>query len=135
MALPRLRAPYAELLGALRMKIAFIQLDQPQGAAAKSQRPVRWLRSVLGSPNPDFEAHYAQVRYWLLETQDSKPVREIGIRADGSPIVVGPLVRNRGLSTDSPITLDPAEHPNVTKEEFEVQWQRGIKSAVRTGCA
>ncbi len=92
-----------------------------------SKRVIRKvLTAVLPNANPDFEHRYPDVRRWLLELDAGSHVvkREIGLDADETPIVAGPIEPNYGFWTDSEEPLDPDGMQRISSREFEAVWER-----------
>ncbi len=89
----------------------------------------RLLQKLLPAANPDFEKLYQSVVKWYLEIDETgKPIREIGIDAKESTIVIGPWRRNRGLWTDSPVLSEAKNYTSLPKTDFENKWNKYIEN-------
>ena len=94
----------------------------------------RVLRTMVPSASPDFEKVYGDVRHWWIEVDEGgRPQREIGLSADEQTIVVGPLGRNLGFWTDSPMTFDDSVYEEVSSEAFEDEWLAFVETWGKTG--
>jgi hypothetical protein len=86
---------------------------------------LRVLQRVLPAANPDIEPLLFQVELWWIEVDGGGvPQREIGFDIHGEPIVAAPFGRNHGFWTDSPVTIDVAEHDAVDAAAFATASQR-----------
>jgi hypothetical protein len=94
--------------------------------------PVRLLRVLLWfvpHANPDNEPLYPLVRRWALEIDETgKPVREVGLGADSIVLFRAPDRRNRGMWTDSPVTISLHGLEPMEQHAFEDLWQKASKS-------
>ena len=87
---------------------------------------VKLFRTVfffIPSANPDFESSYPKVRHWYVEIDESgNAVREIGLDAQGEPIVAGPWGENYGFWTDSPGPFPTESSDQLSAVDFEQKW-------------
>lgn len=71
----------------------------------------------------DLEDFYRLVRLWWVEIGErGVPQREIGFDSTGKPIVAGPVGRNKGFWTDSPMIFKEGEYPPIAPVLFEEAW-------------
>ncbi len=74
--------------------------------------------------NPGYEGKMHLVREWFIEFgDDNLPWREIGVGADGKPILAGPDENNYGFWLDTNMEYENFEGESVDKEEFECLWK------------
>lgn len=106
------------------MRVVAISLD-PREQSRLRAHPLleRALRTMVPSASPDFEKAYADVRHWWIEVDDAGvPKRELGFSATEQTIVAGPIGRNLGFWTDSPMVFDDTIYEEVSGEAFEDEW-------------
>ena len=105
--------------------IATTLATEPRSEAVREGLLVKALRTVIPTANPDLEARYLSVRLGWIELDDrGTPQREIGFDSSGSPVVAGPIGRNTGFWTDSPMTFVLKDHEVVSSQRFEEVWLR-----------
>lgn len=113
----------------------------PYEPELKGQRIARRvLSAVLPQANPDFEGLYNDVRTWWIEVDEGSglPEREIGLNAEGRPVVAAPFRENLGFWTDSDMFFQPKDYRCIESCAFEAKWkefertwrERGKESAV-----
>ena len=89
------------------------------------RRLVHALLFFIPVTNPDYEAMLPLVAEWLIEFDDSgEPWREIGLDANGEPVLAGPNERNYGFWLDTDMRLTDFTGDAVTREDFEALWVR-----------
>lgn len=106
------------------MRIVAISLD-PREQSRLRAHPLleRALRTMVPSASPDFEKVYGDVRDWWIEVDAAGvPQREIGFGADERTLVAGPLGRNLGFWTDSPMVFDDSIYEEVSRQAFDDEW-------------
>lgn len=83
------------------------------------------LTIFIPQANPDYTAKMHLVYEWLIEFDDEgNPWREIGIDADGKPVLAGPDARNYGFWLDTNAQIkDFNDGVPVDKEIFEKLWR------------
>jgi hypothetical protein len=91
-------------------------------------RPKRLLARVadriLPKSNPGYDAKMHLVREWLIEfDEEGNPWREIGVGADGKPVLAGPDGQNYGFWLDTNMKIADFLGEAITVEEFERLWQ------------
>jgi hypothetical protein len=66
-------------------------------------RVLVWVaKRVLPRANLDYDVHFDQIAYWLVEVNDQgQAEREIGFSAQQEPLMFAPTDRNYGMWTDS----------------------------------
>jgi hypothetical protein len=105
--------------------IATTLATEPRSNAVPEGLLVKALRTVIPAANPDLEAHYQSVRLWWIELDDrGTPQREIGFDSSGSPVAAGPIGRNMGFWTDSPMKFVVENYEAVSPRLFEEVWSR-----------
>ena len=88
------------------------------------ERLSTWLLSFISS-NPDYEVKLELVRVWLIEfDEEGDPFREIGLDADGVPVLAGPDARNYGFWLDTEMVLKDFVGHEISKDAFELEWRR-----------
>jgi len=81
--------------------------------------------SFLPKANPTYEEKFPQVKSWLIEFEDGHlPAREIGLDAEGRPILHGPTGVDYGFWLDTDMTYDDFEGSPISKEQFENFWEK-----------
>ena len=91
------------------------------------------LRTMVPSASPDFEKAYGDVRHWWIEVDDAgRPQRELGFSAVEQTIVAGPIGRNMGFWTDSPMAFDDAIYEEVSPQAFEDEWASFVEEWEKT---
>jgi hypothetical protein len=86
-------------------------------------RVVRKVLSFVPDANPDYEPKLHLVREWLIEfDDDGRPDREIGLDAQGIPIVAGPDDRNHGFWPDTTMLFGDFSGEPIEKALFESLW-------------
>ena len=109
---------------------AYIVFSFPPRTSVKEKRGwiaslvVGVLRRIVPAGNPDFEHLYDRVAVWHIETDTStgEPLREVGLDSEGHVVAIGPWRDNHGFFVDSPVSFNTAEHPHITSEQFEHEW-------------
>jgi hypothetical protein len=81
----------------------------------------------LHAQNLDFEHIYPNVSNWLVEIQDGRVIREVGINKQGEPIVVGPLGRNGGLWTNLTIRFSERDGLPIDQKVFDENWMQAYE--------
>lgn len=76
--------------------------------------------------NPDYEAKLHLVHEWLVECGEAgDPWREIGLGADGHPVISGPDDRNYGFWCDTNMKWnDFQDREPISRDVFEDHWRR-----------
>ncbi|MBX9622742.1 MAG: hypothetical protein K2X82_02915 [Gemmataceae bacterium] len=78
--------------------------------------------------NPDFADLYPRVSHWLVEVDQGRVVREVGLAAlvgaagGSTPIVLGPWDRNPGLWTGFELPI--GREDEIDAAGFEAAWDR-----------
>jgi len=91
------------------------------------------LSKLLPNTNPDFDEQYPNVSYWWLELNSlGTPIREIGFNPGNSPIVAGPIGRNRGVLTDSNTRFENSVDDDKIRAEFQNMFSRFAKDSLNT---
>lgn len=82
------------------------------------------LKRLIPPANPDFEDLYSRVEFWVLKIrlEDGRPLREVGFDSKGSPIVAGPIGKNRGMWVDSQSNVSWRDAEKVNQEFFSSAW-------------
>ena len=94
------------------------------GKRARPSLLARIALFLLPSANPDYEGKRHLVREWLIEfDEQGHPWREIGLDADGKPLLAGPDRRNYGFWLDTNMRIADFHGESITAEEFERLWQ------------
>lgn len=87
---------------------------------------VRILRALLWfipRANPDNEKLYPRVHRWALELdEDRKPVREVGVGANGKALFRAPDKRNYGFWTDNAQAFEIDILETMNPAAFEALW-------------
>jgi hypothetical protein len=96
---------------------------------------VRIVQAVVPAANPHFASLYPQVRSWLVEVNDDgTPEREVGLDAQGLPLVAGPVGPNMGYWTDGSYKFNVGQHEAVGTQEFVNAWKEAVAGwQLRTG--
>ena len=91
-------------------------------------RAVKILRALLffiPEGNPGYEEKMHLVREWLVEFDErDEPWREIGLDAEGAPVLAGPDRQNYGFWCDTNMTWSDFSGEPVEAVEFENLWQK-----------
>ena len=88
-------------------------------------RLVHALLFLIPVANPDYEAMLPLVAEWLIEFDDNgDPWREIGLDANGEPVLAGPNEREYGFWLDTGMRLPDFAGDAVAREDFEALWAR-----------
>lgn len=67
-----------------------------------------------------YDKRLDNIDYWYIEVNAAGvPIREIGFEAANRALLFAPTTKNRGLWTDSNITLDKSEYENISKDIFD----------------
>jgi hypothetical protein len=104
-------------MGYLRTKLATDWEKEAPGTLMKL------IRIFFRDPNPDYRLHL--VHSWLVEfDDDGNPRREVGVGQNGEPVLAGPDERNYGFWLDTNMTRRDFTGDEITREEFEEQWNR-----------
>jgi hypothetical protein len=99
----------------------------PIDGSSKPGWLVRIIQAVVPAANPDFTSLYPQVRHWLVEiNDDGTPEREVGLNAEGIPVVAGPVGPNMGYWTDGSYQFNAEQHEPVAAQEFVNAWQQAV---------
>ena len=96
-----------------------------ESRSAGSRHPLleKVVRAIIPAANPDLEPLYGDVRLWWIEIdQDGTPQRELGFDASGAAIVAGPIGKNMGFWTDSPMRFLSSENELVSSQAFVQAW-------------
>ena len=92
---------------------------------AKEKWVFKMLRRLLPDPNPGYGGKMHLVEAWYIEFgDDGYPWREIGVDANGSPVLAGPSSRDYGFWLDTNMTQSDFDGVEVSQEEFEALWSR-----------
>jgi hypothetical protein len=90
--------------------------------------------------NPDFAHLYPAVKFWYVEADRGRVLREVGfaelVGADGGfvPVVFGPHGRNPGLWTTLELGCSrQRDGLEVTREAFEAAWDRARQRLAAEG--
>lgn len=102
----------------LRSKLATEWPDKESGGGGG----LKFLSKLIPDANPKYKLHLVQE--WLIEFDDGGlPDREIGLGADGSPVLVGPDDQNYGFWLDTNMTYNDFNGTDVDKDIFEQAWR------------
>lgn len=120
------------------MKTIYIQFNQPK---IKNQiSPDRLLKklfkkvviailtTLIPKANPDYEVEISNVKTWLVEIEEETgiPGREIGLDADGNPILKMPHKNNYGFWIDNNLLLEDFmslfKAQKIDKAIFDTNW-------------
>ncbi|MEL7187167.1 MAG: hypothetical protein AAFN50_12145 [Pseudomonadota bacterium] len=83
------------------------------------------LRRILLEANPTYRKNMHLVDAWYIEfTEDGLPYREIGVDANGSPVLAGPSSEDYGFWLDTNMTQSDFEGVEVNQDEFEALWSK-----------
>jgi hypothetical protein len=86
-------------------------------------RIVRTALFFLPKGNPDYDDRLHLVREWLVEFDDEgSPIREVGLDAQGAPVIRGPDGRNIGFWLDTHMKLTDFEGEHIDQEQFNTRW-------------
>src|SRR5262245_55694552 len=72
--------------------------------------------------NPDFEHLYPEVTTWLVEVENGRVRREVGLTSNNSPIVIAPLGRNDGIWPMVGLDIGPTGNKRIKKGQFNRAW-------------
>jgi hypothetical protein len=90
----------------------------PIGRASSTLLAPAWRQS---------QRKLAEVQVWWVEVDDhGRPQREVGLNASGEGIFAAPSGKERGLWTDSPVTLNPDEYEEISRGQFEAVWLAAV---------
>jgi len=104
-------------MGYIRTKLGTGWREREPGVLGKL------LRILFRDPNPDYRMYL--VRSWLVEFDEcGGPAREVGVGANGEPVLVGPDHRNYGFWLDTNMTWRDFTGDEISQEDFEAQWSR-----------
>jgi len=77
----------------------------------------------LPKANPSYEAKFESIDRWLVVFPDGEePNREIGLDANGAPILSGPSEVDCGFWLDTNVTFGDFEGDVISEQEFEEAW-------------
>ena len=96
-----------------------------ESRSVRSRHPFleKVVRAIIPAANPDLEALFSDVRLWWIEVnEDGTPQRELGFGASGAAIVAGPMGKNMGFWTDSPMRFVSGENELVSNQAFALAW-------------
>jgi len=84
---------------------------------------VKVLRRLLPEANPSYREKMHLVDSWYIEfTDDGLPSREIGVDANGTPVLAGPSSTDYGFWLDTDMTRSDFEGVEIDEQEFEALW-------------
>lgn len=87
-------------------------------------RVAKTLLFFVPEANPDYESVLHLVREWFVEfDDDDRPLREIGLDENGSPVICGPNDRNIGFWLDAHISYSEFKGTEISAELFEATWK------------
>ncbi|MEL7185398.1 MAG: hypothetical protein AAFN50_03040 [Pseudomonadota bacterium] len=91
---------------------------------------VRLMQRFIPEANPSYRNKMHLIDTWYIEfDKQGLPNREVGVDADGLPVVAGPSSTDYGFWLDSNITDVDLEGLEIERKEFEALWFRtGIDS-------
>lgn len=70
--------------------------------------------------NSDYDSYLDNIDYWYIEINDEgRPIREIGFDVINYALLFAPTTKNRGLWTDSNVTLNKSEYENISQYIFD----------------
>jgi hypothetical protein len=108
------------------------RLETGFGPNMKPYKKAFWERILFFIPeaNPNYRSVMHLVDSWLIEFPDedglnSQPWREIGLNAEGVPVLAGPTDRDYGFWLDmiwEPTLGDFTDAEEVTEQTFEELW-------------
>ena len=97
----------------------------PQARSANETALVKILLRLLPEANPGYRNKMHLVDAWYIEfTDDGLPYREIGVDANGSPVLAGPSSEDYGFWLDTNMTRSDFDGVEVDQEEFEALWSQ-----------
>lgn len=102
--------------------------DWPEVSPGGPGLPTRIIRSVAYSlipkANPGYRDKWHLVDEWLVEfDDDGGPQREVGLDADGRPILAGPSECDYGFWHDTNMRFDQFEGSLISESVFEEKWK------------
>ena len=84
---------------------------------------IRLLKTFVPEANPGYNEKMHLVQTWLVEfDSDDKPWREIGLDAQGAPVIAGPSDRDYGFWLDTNMKRSDFEGDAIAQDEFEQKW-------------
>lgn len=112
-----------------------IRTRKATGWPAREPVWIRLWRAILffvPRANPDYDKKMHLLHEWLIEFDEAgNPGREIGLDAQGEPVLAGPDARNYGFWLDTNMTLKNFERNDVDAELFEALWNQFHTSGTR----
>ena len=87
------------------------------------------LRRLIPEANPSYRGKMHLLAAWYIEfTDEGLPFREIGVDANGSPVLAGPSEVDYGFWLDTNMTYSDLEGVEISETEFETLWDAaGVK--------
>lgn len=96
--------------------------DWPKGRSLRL-RVASALLFFIPQSNPGYEGRYHLIREWLVEfDEEGWPWREVGLDAEGVPVVSGPDKSNLGYWTDTNVRWGDIAGEEIAGAEFEHYW-------------
>jgi hypothetical protein len=84
---------------------------------------VRVFKTFIPEANPGYSEKMHLVRSWYVEfDSDDNPWREIGLDAQGAPVIAGPSERDYGFWLDTNMKRNDFEGDPIDQNEFEKKW-------------
>ena len=106
----------------LRTQIA-TDWDDPTSESALA----KVIRRLIPEANPSYRDKMHLVDSWYIEfTDDGLPYREIGVDADGVPVLAGPSSNDYGFWLDTNMTRSDFEGTEIDRPEFEALWAQAV---------
>ena len=94
-----------------------------------SEKLIRGFLFFIPEANPDYRNKMHLIDEWLIEFEDSGlPHREIGINKKSEPVLAGPDENNYGFWLDTNMKLEDFKGEQVSKDHFEMMWERYFKT-------
>ncbi len=88
------------------------------------------LLAFIPEANPGYKKKMHLIREWYIEFDgDENPWREIGLDAEGAPVIAGPSERDYGFWLDTNMKRSDFEGDEIGLDEFEQKWKASGVSA------
>ena len=103
----------------LRTKLA---TDWPEKESV-SVKVARLLLVFVPEANPSYHKKMHLIREWYIEFDgDENPWREVGLDAEGTPVIAGPSERDYGFWLNTNLKRRDFEGHEISRDEFEQKW-------------
>jgi hypothetical protein len=84
---------------------------------------IRLMRRFVPEANPGYHDKMHLIDEWYIEfDEQGLPNREVGVDANGLPVVAGPSSTDYGYWLDANVTDVDLDGVEIEKQEFEALW-------------